>query len=142
MNRIPARRAPSVPASAKPPHGEVLAIARLIAALAPFGSVTGTVQAHGHTPVSGECVTAVPFRAAPDPDTGIPAQPEVAITDSTGGYTLTALTPGRYKIEFSSGCGGGHFATQWWDNAGSAGSARVIKVGFAAIKGIDATLRK
>ena len=111
-------------------------------ALTPFGSVTGTVQAHGHAPVSGECVTAVPFRAAPDPGSGIPAEREVAVTDRTGGYTLTALMPGRYKIEFSSGCGGGRFATQWWDNAGSTSAATVIKVGFATIKGIDATLRK
>jgi hypothetical protein len=111
-------------------------------ALTPFASVTGTVRTPAHALVPGECVTAVPFRAAPDPSTGIPAEQEVAVTDRTGGYTLTALMPGRYKIEFSSGCGGARFATQWWDDAGSARSAKVIKVGFATIAGIDATLRK
>jgi hypothetical protein len=110
-------------------------------ALAPFAAVTGTVDTRRHAPVSGECVTAVPFRAAPDPDSGFPAEREVAVTSRTGGYTLTALLPGRYKIEFSSGCGGGRFAIQWWRSAGSARSAKVITVGFATITGIDATLR-
>lgn len=111
-------------------------------ALTPFGAVTGTVDTGAHTPVSGECVTAVPFRAAPDPETGLPAQQEVAVTNSTGGYTLTAVMPGRYKIEFSTGCGASGFATQWWNNAGSATSAKVITVGFATITGVDATLRR
>lgn len=110
-------------------------------ALAPFGTVTGTVETQAHAPVSGECVTAVPFRAAPDPASGVPAQQEVAVTNHAGGYTLTALMPGRYKVEFSSGCGASGFATQWWDNAGSAKSAKVITVGFAPITGISATLR-
>jgi hypothetical protein len=73
---------------------------------------------------------------------GTPAQEEVAVTSRTGGYTLTRLMPGRYKIEFSTGCGACGFATQWWDNAASATSAKVIKVGFTAIAGIDATLRR
>jgi len=116
--------------------------ARIDAVLASFGSVTGTVDTSGHAPVPGECVTAVPFRAGTDPATGLPTQQEVAVTSRTGGYTLTALMPGRYKIEFSSGCGASGFATQWWDNAGSAKSAKVITVKFATITGIDATLRK
>lgn len=110
-------------------------------ALTPFGAVTGTVETQAHTPVSGECVTAVPFRAAPDPVSDVPAQQEVAVTNHTGGYTLTTLMPGRYKVEFSSGCGASGFATQWWDNAGSAKSAKVITVGFTPITGISATLR-
>lgn len=110
-------------------------------ALTPFGAVTGTVETQAHVPVSGECVTAVPFRAAPDPVSDVPAQREVAVTNHTGGYTLTTLMPGRYKVEFSSGCGASGFVTQWWDNAGSARSAKVITVGFAPITGISATLR-
>lgn len=111
-------------------------------ALGPFGAVTGTVRTRTLTTVSGECVTAVPFRAGPDLVTGAPAQPETAVTDQTGGYTLTGLTPGRYKIEFTSGCGGARYATQWWDNAGSARSAKVITVGFTTIAGIDATVHR
>ena len=112
------------------------------AALVPFGAVTGTVLTPAHAPASGECVTAVPFRDGPDPAIGTPAQSEVAVTDRTGGYTLRTLMPGRYKVEFSAGCGGRRFATQWWDNAGSAKSAKVIFVGFATITGVDATLRR
>lgn len=111
-------------------------------ALSLFGAVTGTVETGGHAAVAGECVTAVPFRSPPDPMFGTPAQPEVAVTGRTGNYTLTQLTPGRYKIEFSTGCGGLHSATQWWDNAGSARTAKVITVKFAVISGIDATLRR
>jgi protocatechuate 3,4-dioxygenase beta subunit len=112
------------------------------AALSPFAAVTGTVQTQAHAPVPGECVIALPFHAAADPATGAPAQPEVAVTDRTGGYTLTALMPGRYKIAFRSRCGASGFATQWWDDAGSAKSAKVLYVGFATITGIDATLRR
>jgi len=45
------------------------------------------------------------------------------------------------RFEFSSGCGGGSFKTQWWKNAGSAAAATVIKVGAGAlVTGIDAAL--
>jgi hypothetical protein len=118
------------------------AVTRINAALSLFGAVTGTVQTRAHAAVAGECVTAIPFRTPPDLLTGLPAQPEVAITGRGGSYTLIQLTPGRYKIEFSSGCGGRHFATRWWDNAGSARAAEVITVKFATITGINATLRR
>jgi protocatechuate 3,4-dioxygenase beta subunit len=111
-------------------------------ALTPFGAVTGVVDTPAHAPLAGECVTAVPFRAPPDPEGGLAAQHEVAVTGRAGVYTLTALMPGRYKIEFGSGCGGRRFANQWWDNAGSAKSAKVITVGFAMVTGINATVRK
>jgi hypothetical protein len=103
--------------------------------LSPFGAVTGTVETRGHAAVPGECVTAVPLG-------GTPPRPEVAITGRTGSYNLAQLAPGRYKIEFQAGCGDRGFATQWWDNAGSARSAKVITVGFMSISGIDATLRR
>src|SRR6185437_53667 len=90
------------------------------AALVPFGAITGTVTSQGGGPVSGECVTAVPFRTPPDPFTGL-LTPEIAITTSTGRYSLLGLPPGSYKIEFSVGCGDKGFATQWWRGASSAG---------------------
>ncbi len=111
-------------------------------ALVGFGAVTGTVITRSHAAVGGECVTAVPFRGATDPVTGIPAQQEVAATGHAGGYTLTALTPGRYKIEFTTGCGATGLLTQWWDNATSAASAKVITVRFATITNINATLHR
>jgi len=106
-------------------------------ALSVFGAVTGTVETRGHAAVAGECVTAVPVH----PLGGTFAPPEVAITGRTGRYTLTQLSPGQYKIEFHTGCGDHGFTTQWWDNAGSARSAKVITVRFTTITGIDATLR-
>ncbi len=118
------------------------ALTGIDSALRPFGSVTGTVQTAARAAVPGECVTAVPYRAPLDPTFGTPAPAEVAITGRTGRYTLTALAPGRYRVKFSGGCGATGFATQWWDNAGSAKAAKVITVGFATISGVDATLRR
>jgi hypothetical protein len=50
--------------------------------------------------------------------------------------------PGQYKIEFSTGCGDTGFRTQWWGQASSASSAKVITVGYATIGGVDATLHR
>jgi hypothetical protein len=111
------------------------------AALQPFGSISGTVTDGVHAPVAGECATAVPFHAPADPFTGTPASQEIAITTRSGAYTLNGLPPGRYKVEFAAGCGDSGFATQWWKDADSAKSAKVITVRSAAIIGIDATLR-
>jgi hypothetical protein len=111
------------------------------AALQPYGGIDGTVTSGGGKGVYGECVAAAPFRATADPFLGIAPPPHVAITRPSGRYRLVDLPPGKYKIEFSTGCGGTKYATQWWDNAASAKSARVITVGFATITRIDATLR-
>jgi len=51
------------------------------------------------------------------------------------------LPPGRYRIEFSTGCGAKGHPTQWWHNAKSASAATVITVKFATITDINATLR-
>jgi hypothetical protein len=110
------------------------------ASLRPFGAITGTVATTGDSPVSGECVTAVPYRAGLDPVTDIPVQPEVAVSGSTGSYSLIGLAPGRYRVEFSTGCGASGFARQWWDNQASVKNASIITVGFAKISGINATL--
>jgi hypothetical protein len=110
------------------------------ATLQPFGGIEGTVTTQAHADVAGECVTAVPFHATVDPVSGLAPVPDVAITMPTGRYRLLDLTPGQYKIEFSTGCGDTGFATQGWDNATSAASAKVITVGKVTIGGIDATL--
>lgn len=112
------------------------------AALQPYGSIAGTVTNAAQAGVSGECVTAVPMSTSADPFTGIPEAPEIAISTSSGQYTLTDLAAGRYKVKFSVGCGDTGFATQWWDNASSEASATVITVAFTPTAGINATLRR
>ena len=111
------------------------------AALRPYGSIAGTVTTGGHAAVSGECVTAIPVSAPADSFSGFPQPAEVAVSTHDGSYSLADLLAGRYKVEFTAGCGDSGFATQWWDNAGSVTSAKVITVGFAAITGISANLR-
>jgi len=100
--------------------------------LALDGSVTGSVRGPGGALLTGVCVTALRTGAAP----------VIAVT-AGGGYTLGDLTPGRYRVEFSSGCGASGFATQWWKNAGSAAAAAVITVNAGAtVTGISAVLRR
>ena len=109
------------------------------ATLQPFGTVTGTVTGPGQTQVSGECVTAVPI--GKDLAGFFPRLREVAITTTSGSYSLLDVQPGRYKVKFSTGCGDAGFKTQWWQDASSAATATVIKVGASAtVTGIDATL--
>jgi hypothetical protein len=112
------------------------------AALFPYGGITGTVTTSGRVAVKGECVTAVPVRAPADLFSGLPQRTEAAETARDGSYTLTDLLAGRYKVEFTTGCGDSGFTTQWWHNAGSASSATVITVRITTITGIDATLRR
>jgi hypothetical protein len=107
-----------------------------------FGSIEGTVTGKSGTPVSGECVVAVPFRAQLDPLFDTPPNDEVAISGSTGRYSLIDLPPGRYKVAFTTGCGAKGYATQWWSGASSAAGATVISVSYATISAIDATLRR
>jgi hypothetical protein len=67
----------------------------------------------------------------------------IAISTSTGSYSLQDLQPGRYKVKFSIGCGASGFKTQWWKNAGTSAAATVITVGAGAlVTGIDAALRQ
>ena len=100
--------------------------------LALDGSVTGSATGPGGAPLTGVCVTAL----------GAGAAPVIAVT-AGGGYTLADLTPGRYRVEFSSGCGAVGYATQWWKNASSAAAATVITVAAdATVTGISAAMRR
>ncbi len=109
------------------------------ATLQPFGEISGTVTGPTHATVPGECVTATP---AGKGFVGIlPAV--IAISTKTGGYSLPDLQPGRYKVEFSTGCGAASLKTQWWKNADSAAAATVITVGAGAlVTSIDAALKR
>ncbi|MGN6794589.1 MAG: hypothetical protein ACTHJW_19565, partial [Streptosporangiaceae bacterium] len=67
--------------------------------------------------------------------------PEVAITTTSGSYTLLNVQPGTYKVKFSTGCGDTGFKTQWWQNASSRATATVVTVGAGVtVTGIDAAL--
>ncbi len=104
------------------------------------GTITGVVTTRSHKPVAGECVTASPVNPVPDPLLGAAPRPVVAI--SSGSYVLTGLVPGKYTVEFSTGCGASGFRPQWWHHASSAGKATVITVpAGATINGISAALR-
>jgi hypothetical protein len=105
------------------------------AALQSDGQITGTVSGPTASPLAGGCVTAFSVPAGA-------ALPVVAVT-GTSGYTMADLVPGRYKVEFTSGCGTTGYATQWWKDAASQKAATVITVGPSQdVSGISATLSK
>jgi len=75
------------------------------ATLAADGGISGTVTTAGHA-VSGACVGAYP---------GTSASPAgLAITGAGGAYQIAGLIPGRYHVEFSSGCGATGYRIQWY----------------------------
>ena len=118
------------------------ATAGINAKLGPDGTITGAVTNQASAPVSGECVTAFPVGAAPDPLYGLRQAPEVAVTGYGGRYTLTGVLPGRYQVEFATGCGASGYASQWWNDAATRAEATVISVAAGSTAGgIDATLR-
>ncbi|MGH3406913.1 MAG: carboxypeptidase-like regulatory domain-containing protein, partial [Streptosporangiaceae bacterium] len=99
------------------------------------GGISGRiVAAASGAPLGGMCIRAVP-RAA---------MRTVSVTASTAGrYSLIGLRPGRYKVDFSSGCGTVGYAAQWWHHAASAAKATVITVRPNTIsKGIDARMSR
>jgi Carboxypeptidase regulatory-like domain len=98
------------------------------------GTITGTVTGPASAPLTGICVSAVP----------VSGSVSTSYTVASGGsYTLPYVTPGRYRVEFQSGCGLTGWATQWWDGAGSRSAARVFTVGpDATISGIGAVMAK
>ena len=91
------------------------------AALAPPGTITGTVTAAmGGAPVSGICVNVTQVGGL---GSGF------AITASDGSYSISGLETGSYSVEFSTGCGGsGNFLNQWYNNEATAGSANLVSV--------------
>ncbi len=103
------------------------------AALPADGVITGSVSGPSGTAVSGACVTAYP--------TGAGSYPIVAVSSGRGGYELIGLLPGRYRVEFSAGCGAVGYEDQWWHDASSRGSATVISVTAGqVVSGISASL--
>lgn len=113
------------------------------ATLPAFGGLTGNVSTPTHAAVPGECITAVPQDTDLDPFFATPPTPETAIAGPEGNYSMIDLQPGRYKVEFSTGCGATGWATQWWAGASSASTAIVISVTPGTVTaGISATLHR
>ena len=105
------------------------------AALQPDGEITGAVSGPSDSRISGACVTAVPLPAA--------GSPRIVAVSRPGGYALADLLPGRYKVEFSSGCGATGYASQWWKDASSQAVAKIITVVAGEdASGISATLKR
>ena len=106
------------------------------ATLAPDGVISGTVTgpAPAHTRLTGVCVRAVPLAAGADP---------IYARTSEGSYLVAGVLPGRYLVQFQSGCGLAGYAAQWWRHASSESTATVIKVAAdAATTGINASLQR
>jgi hypothetical protein len=106
------------------------------------GTISGTVSNSSKTGLSGICVFAEegsPYNEASTP----------AITGAGGTYTLTALQPGSYYIEFTtfdpmdgSGCGtAGDYVNQWYSGDAEPGSATTETVAAgSAISGVNAQM--
>ncbi len=75
------------------------------------GQVTGTVLG-GTSPLVNVCAI---FVSAPS--NGFFGSD---FTGPQGHYRAAHLAPGKYKVEFSAGCGDSGFASQWWAGARSA----------------------
>jgi hypothetical protein len=73
-------------------------------------SISGTVTAVGGGDLAGICAEA--FLNG----TGLAAS---ATTAANGTYTISGLAPGSYGVFFTPGCGGGDFATQWYNDTAS-----------------------
>jgi hypothetical protein len=89
------------------------------ASLPADGTVSGSVTGPGSTALTGVCVSAVPVAKGLNP---------IDTVSSAGGYQLTDVPPGSYRIEFESGCGQSGLASQWWDAASSVQAATIIRV--------------
>ena len=90
------------------------------ATLTADGEISGTVTGPAQAGLAGVCVT-VRLSAAS-------AVPVVAVSTSTGSYSVSGLTPGSYTVKFAAGCGATGVATQWWQDASSQSAATPVTV--------------
>jgi hypothetical protein len=100
------------------------------------GSISGTVTGPkpGRQPLGGVCVQVVPVAAGSTPTLA-------ESTAANGGYRTGPLLPGKYLVEFESGCGATGFKTQWWRGAISRTSATPITVRAGhSTKGVSASM--
>jgi hypothetical protein len=103
------------------------------ATLTQDGAISGTVSDSRGLDLIGICVRAGPASG--------PGEPVIAITRN-GRYEADGLAPGRYKVQFSSGCGLTGYATQWFSGQAAESTARQVTVAPGAITtGISAALK-
>jgi Carboxypeptidase regulatory-like domain len=97
------------------------------------GIVSGTVTSRAGVKLSGVCIGLVDR-----------AGDLVTFTESGhGGYRLSGLPAGRYRMLFEPGCGSpSRYLTQWWPNEPTEARARSFQVRLGhAVRGIDARLQ-
>ena len=87
------------------------------------GSISGTVTGPkpASEPLAGICVQVVPVAQGSAPFLA-------ESTAAKGRYQTGPLAPGKYRVEFESGCGATGYRTQWWRGAGSAKTATLVTV--------------
>ena len=76
----------------------------------PPSTISGIVTATGGGDLAGICVEA--FLNGAEVGTSGP-------TAADGTYTISGLAPGSYDVLFAPGCGGGDYATQWYNGPSS-----------------------
>jgi hypothetical protein len=100
---------------------------------APSGSITDAVT---HEPIAGVPVCA--FRDRPFET----EESSCAKSDSAGEYSLTALDPNEYEVEFKPGPAGLNYLYQAWNGHSSWPQADPVTVGTGETPDIDAELIK
>ena len=108
------------------------------AALRLGGEIEGAARSKSGKKLSRICVSAQP--------TGKPRPPfnfgGFTTSGVAGGYAVHALFPGKYRVEFTLGCGNrGNYAPQWWRDAATQRHATPIRISSGAVVShVDAAL--
>src|SRR5712692_5194190 len=129
----------SLPAVTLLPAGGLAAVVRSAspsASRAGTGGISGRVTGNGK-PLQGICVAA--WRAGGGSGRG-------AATSRTGRYRITGIQPGRYQVQFTTGCGSsGNWLSQWYPGITTpfpSPKATVIRVRAGKTRtGIDARMK-
>lgn len=75
--------------------------------------------------------------------TGQGPAPVYSVTGASGSYSIANLTPGSYKVQFTSGCGATGYRTQWWQDAASISKAKTVTVASGVTTpSVDAAMTK
>jgi hypothetical protein len=104
------------------------------ATLQRYGAIAGTVTGQADAALAGICVQATPA--------GRPAAPYLAESAAgNGGYSTGPLPPGKYLVEFESGCAVAGYAAAWWQGAHNMKDATWVLVRAGRTRsGIDARM--
>ena len=92
------------------------------AAMQPGGQITGTVTNSEGKALSGVRVTVL------EADGSNTEPPSTTMTGSTGGYTVSNLASGSYKVEFSANSEVGNYAPQYYNAKSSLAEAEPVTV--------------